>query len=271
MYPPSQAQKGSMKMKHNVKENTQQGFTLVELAIVLVIIGLIIGGVLVGQDMIRSAEIRSTIGQYEKYNTALNVFRDKFGGIPGDVANPGRFGFTTTLATRRNNNGRLEDCATGRLLGCETALFWEDLSDASLIDTALAAGAALDDANHAAAGVVTGSLPGADIGNGNLWQVYEVNGQNMYQLSAVNIATAGPALPAVGSYGIKTIQAYNIDQKLDDGLPLSGIVSAVDGRGDPDSVVAGGTATSCINTTDYNIDTAAESDSPNCALMLRMN
>src|SRR5437879_2899141 len=64
---------------------SEQGFTLIELSIVLVIIGLIVGGVLVGQDLIKAAEIRATVAQIEKYNTAVNTFRNKYTGIPGDL------------------------------------------------------------------------------------------------------------------------------------------------------------------------------------------
>src|SRR5438477_2747635 len=64
---------------------SQQGFTLIELSIVLVIIGLIVGGILVGQDLIKAAEIRATVGQVEKYNSAVNTFRSKYNGIPGDI------------------------------------------------------------------------------------------------------------------------------------------------------------------------------------------
>jgi prepilin-type N-terminal cleavage/methylation domain-containing protein len=64
----------------------QAGFTLIELSIVLVIIGLIVGGVLVGQDLIKAAEIRATISQYEKYNAAMNTFRTKYNGMPGDLS-----------------------------------------------------------------------------------------------------------------------------------------------------------------------------------------
>src|SRR3954463_15618522 len=62
------------------------GFTLIELSIVLVIIGLIVGGILVGQDLIKAAEIRATVGQIEKYNSAVNTFRTKYNGIPGDLS-----------------------------------------------------------------------------------------------------------------------------------------------------------------------------------------
>src|SRR5690606_5447486 len=64
----------------------QRGFTLVELAIVLVIIGLIIGGVLVGQDLIRSAQIRAQISQLDRFNVAVGAFRAKYNCIPGDCA-----------------------------------------------------------------------------------------------------------------------------------------------------------------------------------------
>jgi prepilin-type N-terminal cleavage/methylation domain-containing protein len=61
------------------------GFTLIELTIVLVIIGLIIGGILVGQDMVAAAATHAQITQMQKYNAAVNTFRNKYGGIPGDL------------------------------------------------------------------------------------------------------------------------------------------------------------------------------------------
>lgn len=55
------------------------GFMLIELSIALVVIGLIVGGVLVGQDLINAAAVRAQISQIEKYNTAVNTFREKYG------------------------------------------------------------------------------------------------------------------------------------------------------------------------------------------------
>jgi prepilin-type N-terminal cleavage/methylation domain-containing protein len=61
------------------------GFTLIEMAIVLVIIGLIVGGILVGQTLIRQRQINSIETQAVVIGQALNTFRDKYGGVPGEI------------------------------------------------------------------------------------------------------------------------------------------------------------------------------------------
>src|ERR1019366_10408042 len=87
-------------------------FTLIEIAIVLVIIGLIIGGVLVGQDLIRAAGVRATISQIEKYNTAVNTFIGKYNAMPGDLngQTATAFGFTArgTNTGQGDGNGALQ-------------------------------------------------------------------------------------------------------------------------------------------------------------------
>ena len=55
-----------------------QGFSLVELAIVLVIIGLITGGILTGQELIRASELNSVASDYNKVKTAINTFQLKY-------------------------------------------------------------------------------------------------------------------------------------------------------------------------------------------------
>lgn len=69
--------------KPNKKSN--KGFTLLELSIVLVIVGFLVAGILIGQDMIEAAKIRALITQFERYNTAVNVFYDKYWQLPGDI------------------------------------------------------------------------------------------------------------------------------------------------------------------------------------------
>lgn len=122
----------------------ERGFTLIEMAIVLVIIGLIVGGVLVGQNLINAAAVRAQISQIEKYNQAVNTFYGKYGALPGDLNQQvaTTFGFaargTGCGATGRGDgNGVIEGaryggCMTeGTPLGIfqgqgETVVFWVD-------------------------------------------------------------------------------------------------------------------------------------------------
>ena len=71
--------------------NKKSGFTLVELAIVIVVIGLLVGGVLQGQELIKQANIRSQIAQFEDINRATFTFRAKYNALPGDMNNATSF------------------------------------------------------------------------------------------------------------------------------------------------------------------------------------
>jgi len=62
----------------------QRGFTLVEIAIVLVIIGLLLGGVLKGQSLIDSAKVKNIIQQANALTSAVSAYQDKFRALPGD-------------------------------------------------------------------------------------------------------------------------------------------------------------------------------------------
>src|SRR5579871_3923101 len=88
------------------------GFTLIELSIVLVIIGLIVGGILTGRDLIDAAAQRAQIAQIEKYNTAVNTFRIKYGYLPGDIPDPyaSNFGFQArgSVSGEGDGNGIIE-------------------------------------------------------------------------------------------------------------------------------------------------------------------
>lgn len=82
----------------------QQGFTLVELAIVMVIIGLLIAGILKGQELIANTRVTSTVAAIKGVDAAVTTFRDMYGVIPGD------FPAAPAAAT-----------AAGRIAGCTAA------------------------------------------------------------------------------------------------------------------------------------------------------
>jgi prepilin-type N-terminal cleavage/methylation domain-containing protein len=66
------------------KELNQRGFTLVELAIVMVIIGLLIGAVLKGQAMIDDAKNKRLINDIQGISAAFYAYYDRYNSLPGD-------------------------------------------------------------------------------------------------------------------------------------------------------------------------------------------
>ena len=66
----------------------QAGFTLVELAIVMIIIGLLIAGVLKGQALIQNAQVTATVAQIKGIDAATTTFRDTYDALPGDMLTP---------------------------------------------------------------------------------------------------------------------------------------------------------------------------------------
>jgi type II secretory pathway pseudopilin PulG len=219
------------------------GFTLIELSIILVIIGLLVGAILTGQNLIDAAAQRAQVTQITRYNTAVNTFRGKYGGLPGDLPDPAatQFGFQSrgTHQGQGDGNGLIEgNCDNntgvyGMHEGCgENAVFWVDLTTASLIDAGIVyKGAGYPSPTALASATYLTStpaikdwLPAGKIGNGNYVYVYSMNGYNYFSISAVYAIvwyTYSSSNP-----GITVQQAYNIDKKIDDGLPQSGSVNA---------------------------------------------
>ncbi|MEE8530235.1 MAG: prepilin-type N-terminal cleavage/methylation domain-containing protein, partial [Nitrosomonadaceae bacterium] len=66
-----------------ILKNRQSGFTLIEIAIVLVIIGLLLGGVLKGQEMINSAKVKNIANDFRQIPVYIYGYQDRFRAIPG--------------------------------------------------------------------------------------------------------------------------------------------------------------------------------------------
>jgi prepilin-type N-terminal cleavage/methylation domain-containing protein len=81
----------------------QSGFTLVELAIVLVIIGLILGMAFKGKDLIDGAKVKSIAAQYNKVQAAFNTYFERYGSYPGDGCTAAPAAGATTCPTGAAN------------------------------------------------------------------------------------------------------------------------------------------------------------------------
>ncbi len=270
----------------------KSGFTLIELSIVLVIIGLIVGGVLVGQDLIKAAEIRATIGQLEKYDAAVNTFRGKYNGLPGDLRGAANFGFVAAL----NSNGDgfinsdisigADATDNGTEFSEEAAAFFSHMADANLISESIPAFATntttkTTDYNDAHITIPSNFMPVSKLGRGTLVAVRGAAGQNYFFLGVPTSPMATAGLVAYANTAqIPVIDAFQIDGKLDDNNPTTGRVVSAARAGASFTALDAGNPTAaddhCKITNNagdsddvYNTGTTARANDTLCLLRIR--
>jgi len=277
------------------KRTNQKGFTLVELAIVLVIIGLIVGGVLAGQDLIKAATVKAAVTQMNQLDTAANTFRNKYAGLPGDLSSAASFAelapYSTGQGTTKglgDNNGLIESSGTTGLIGYqgEPALFETHLAKAGLIANPITATTTYV-AGTAAITISDTTMIPSKMGKGTRLYAVAYNGVNYYTLAGISgtsvVTTA--AWSAAATNTLSPTEAFQLDTKLDDGQPTSGSVQPIkvlaaaasiqaigDGAGAPtDAGAAASAAGVCWNTTTnkYATDVTAATNAPACQLRVR--
>ena len=125
----------------NRKKSTEAGFTLVEIAIVLVIIGLLLGGILKGQEMITQAKIKNVINDFNGITVAITSYQDRYRALPGDDKNAAARWTTQNPASGDGNGviaGLYNANDTGGTGGApaaaaESNLFWQHLRIAGFV------------------------------------------------------------------------------------------------------------------------------------------
>jgi len=186
----------------------QSGFTLIEIAIVLVIIGLLLGGVLKGQELIQSARVRNLASMQDGVKAAFFGFQDRFRALPGDYTT------ATTNITGVAANAGCTGAVTGNgngdgqiALAGESILAWEHLSKAGFINGSYTCSVAA----------------GADVATSTPVNAYNIYLQLVYDgVYGVTGAAAAVRHNLKSGPGIPVSVIAELDRKVDDGLPGTG-------------------------------------------------
>ena len=179
----------------------QGGFTLVEIAIVLVVVGLILGGVFKGQALIDSARVRSLTSEVSGIRGAWHSFQERYRSLPGDF--PDAATQIDSAALPGNGNGRLDD-------GRERAGVWQQLALAGFISGSF-------DGERSGVGSATDVLCGPDSCPRNPF-----NGYYKISYSAQAADALDPAHELFTGERIPVAILAELDRKLDDGRPNDG-------------------------------------------------
>ena len=243
----------------------QKGFTLVEIAIVLVIIGLLLGGILKGQELINSARVRNLADTNSGIQAAYYGFIDRYRQVPGDmVAAQAQNAIGTTITVGGNGNGQVEAGSWA-----EASALWTHLSLAGFIQGSYPGGA-----TDAATYLAAGADPLAPINAFNGTMLLG-RGQDYSTDDGTNFA--GPAntnatrLHLIMGDNIPVDVARELDVKVDDQRPSTGSLRMT-GQGTGTTVTWGvvseSTSTNCVDATGtgfaiYDI----ANDAQNCNLV----
>jgi type II secretory pathway pseudopilin PulG len=206
-------------------KSTPNGFSLVELGIVILVIGLIAGGVLTAYSMLRSAEIQSVIADMQRYEAATAKFVATYASIPGDMVDATD---NWAVAANGDGDGYIDNADATPGAPSEPFQFWRQLQLADALDIAVtgtngpAATVDLQPGQNIPAGKITGSgwYVGFDasavLGTGRMFDIAPP-GNFMLFAGATTSATIGASI-------LTPTEAYNIDRKIDDGIPGQGDV-----------------------------------------------
>ncbi|MDE3016874.1 MAG: type II secretion system protein [Pseudomonadota bacterium] len=247
--------------------NQQSGFTLIEMSIVLAIIGLVIGGIVAGQSLVRAAQIRDMIGEFDSYVKAIKEFQDKYHALPGDMNNATIFWANTANGDGNgeigtsSNTGTPTDTPGGLANSGEWFLAWQHLSDAGFVQGSFTGTYGAGGASEAVIGT---NVPASRLSGGGWTLNYYLNTSGnvgLWSDQYGHLLNFGGSVAKNYTIGgiLRPDEALSIDQKIDDGMPGTGSIRAW-----RTSVLPKCTATDTSQTAQiYNIGDS----NPDCALV----
>ena len=241
----------------------KDGFTLVELAIVIVIIGFLVAGIAAGSNMIRQAELRSLVTDLQAYQTAYNNFLGRYNAVAGDFNTASSFWSNCATTTNTDCNGDGDgviehgtSTATNEPMHAWRHLALAGMISAGIQELAVGNTGTLTIGTEAPASKKSGvgfmmAGGGANIAAGATNPIVSPFGTST---NAVYMGRGGVATNALIAGALTAEEAFNIDQKLDDGLvtggnfagATTGVIRSVDG--------SGATLGDCATGTNYDID-----------------
>ena len=191
----------------------QSGFTLVEIAIVLVIIGLLVGGVLKGREMITNAKIKRIENDFSGVSAAIFAYQDRYGVLPGDDPSAStRFSGIWRGADNGNGNGNISGGWNSTNNGNESRKIWKHLRGSGLI----AGPVDNTTASYQQPSNSFGGLVGVDL------NIYNLSGHNIVfgeipgDIAQILEARGDDSVPSSGSIQSHASQtAYAIDSRYD--------------------------------------------------------
>lgn len=209
----------------------QSGFSLVELAIALTVIGLLLAGVIKGRELMDNARASRLIAEVKQYDSAAIAFKDVYGQLPGDLTNPARVPDCTGAPCtdiEGNGNGIVGLVYTNVSMASdfnvaylsatsENRGFWIQLAKAGMITSI--------NKNYNGTPSVLGldypETPFTGVG----FDVYYWLERDPYDfISGHYIKTKTAPLDGIVRPLLSSAIVAQIDRKIDDGKPLSGRV-----------------------------------------------